>query len=781
MISSVALILLQPSPLPKVITKSIKFKPGVVLSPIEREDGTDAALVIRGKNLVVDFNGLVLRGSPETTAPNLRKGTGIRVEGENITLKNLKVHGYKVAVMAKGVKGLQVLNSDFSYNWKQKLLSTLEKEDGADWMSFHRNEKDEWLRFGAGLYLRDCDGAVIKGVTIKGGQCGLMITETDGAKILGNDFSFLSAVGLGMYQSSGNLIQQNKIDWCVRGYSHGKWNRGQDSTGILIYEQSHKNTFAYNSVTHGGDGFFLWAGQTTMDTGKGGCNDNLLIGNDFSHAPTNGIEATFSRNAFVNNLVLECWHGGWLGYSYESLVLGNMFGLNAEAIAWEHGQNSIIKSNVFHRDNQGIVLWQKKSEDPNWGYPKFRDTSSKNNRIEKNTFFGIPQYALNLRNTKGVSVLDSVFNSNGRLLSIDADAQPVVWKNSLVKATPENWAKDTALHAASGLRAETGVNYQVPQALMQGSGNVILGLDPRREDYLARFKTSWDPKTSPKWQKEVDALYKGSLPKIPAWRKDLPNPFIKQGETRGRRWILVDDWGPLDFQSPRLWPRSQTSTEKGAQVTFEILGPEGTWTAEKVPGLILDQNSGKVPGMVTATFPPGVNLQEIKLVYRGKKKGLDYRGVVIPAGTPARLSWMRFKVAIDWSVKWFAYDSQKEDPRTNYEGWIARASGATAPVKTMDLNYDWWGEPAKDLPRDYFGTLAEGTFEISPGRYTLNVTSDDGVRVWVDGKKVIENWTYHGPTLDTASLQLGGKHTIKLEHFELNGFSSLKVGLEPVR
>ena len=35
-----------------------------------------------------------------------------------------------------------------------------------------------------------------------------------------------------------------------------------------------------------------------MDTGQGGCNDNLLYGNDFSHAPTNGIEATFSRNAF---------------------------------------------------------------------------------------------------------------------------------------------------------------------------------------------------------------------------------------------------------------------------------------------------------------------------------------------------------------------------------------------------------------------------------------------------------------------------------------------------
>ena len=39
----------------------------------------------------------------------------------------------------------------------------------------------------------------------------------------------------------------NRFDWCVRGYSHGVYNRGQDSAAILIYEQSCRNTIAYNS------------------------------------------------------------------------------------------------------------------------------------------------------------------------------------------------------------------------------------------------------------------------------------------------------------------------------------------------------------------------------------------------------------------------------------------------------------------------------------------------------------------------------------------------------
>ncbi len=76
----------------------------------------------------------------------------------------------------------------------------------------------------------------------------------------------------------------------MRGYSHGFYNRGQDSAGLLMYEQSSRNRVFTNSITHGGDGLFLWAGQSTMDTGQGGSNDNHFEANDFSHAVTNGIE-----------------------------------------------------------------------------------------------------------------------------------------------------------------------------------------------------------------------------------------------------------------------------------------------------------------------------------------------------------------------------------------------------------------------------------------------------------------------------------------------------------
>src|SRR6185503_7479002 len=171
--------------------------------------------------------------------------------------------------------------------------------------------KDEWLESGAGIYLADSDDAEIDNTTIVQGQNGLMLARSNRAKVWNNTVSFLSGLGIALYRASENTIMHNRVDWCVRGYSHTFYNRGQDSAGILIYEQSNRNVVAFNSVTHGGDGLFLWAGQTTMDSGTGGANDNIFANNDFSWAPTNGMEATFSRNVFVRNRIVGSDHGLW--------------------------------------------------------------------------------------------------------------------------------------------------------------------------------------------------------------------------------------------------------------------------------------------------------------------------------------------------------------------------------------------------------------------------------------------------------------------------------------
>ena len=161
---------------------------------------------------------------------------------KNVIIKNLKARDYKVALLARNVDRLILDNCDLSYNYRQHLNSTQEKEDVSDWMSYHHNEKDEWLRYGAAIYLRNCNFAIITNCKVTGGQNALMMMECNDGKIYNNDFSLTQELALEC-TCNRNEVSYNRVDFNVRGYSHGVYNRGQDSAGILVYEQSNQQFF----------------------------------------------------------------------------------------------------------------------------------------------------------------------------------------------------------------------------------------------------------------------------------------------------------------------------------------------------------------------------------------------------------------------------------------------------------------------------------------------------------------------------------------------------------
>lgn len=435
-----------------IIRHSVKFKSGVY--KIDAKTELDlSVIVIEGENITIDFNNAILQGSNNTNRPDEFFGVAILVKNsKNIIIRNLTARGFKIAMLARNTQRLTVDNCDFSYNYRQRLNSTQEKEDISDWLSHHHNENDEWLRYGAAIYLRKCDQATITNCKVTGGQNGLMMMECNDGMIYNNDFSFNSGLGIGIYHSSRNNIMYNRLIFNVRGYSDGVYNRGQDSAGILVYEQSDDNLFYKNNVTHSGDGFFLWAGQTTMDNGQGGCNDNVVMGNDFSYAPTNGVEVTFSRNTIVDNRIFECEHGIWAGYSYETNISNNKFRNNRIAIAIEHGQRNKITYNIFYQDKEAIRLWGNKEEPSDWGYPKYRDTRSKDYIIVSNSINKVP-FVFNIGRTENLRVfnnsvkdcdlifktdstdvgLDTTFNEElAAQLSVDTSIEVPVIKN------PEN-------------------------------------------------------------------------------------------------------------------------------------------------------------------------------------------------------------------------------------------------------------------------------------------------------------------------------------------------------
>lgn len=682
-----------------VITRTTRIPAGTHL--LKSAGLEHPVFTIRGSNITVDFTGVTLRGAPAGADPDTFTGLAVLVDGgDDVTIKGLNAHGYKIGVLARKSAKLHITGANLSYNWKPRLYSLVEHESLLDWMSYHHNDKDQWLASGAGIYLADSNDAEIDHTTIVQGQNGLMLARSNNARIWNNTFSFLSGLGIALYRASGNTILHNNVDWCVRGYSHTFYNRGQDSAGILMYEQSGKNVVAFNSVNYGGDGLFLWAGQSTMDTGEGGANDNVFYDNDFSFAPANGIEATFSRNVFYGNRVEGNRHGIWGGYSFDSWIVANEFARNGEAIAIEHGQDNRITDNIFDGDETAIRLWKNPTQDPNWGYPKHRDTRSRDYVIAGNTFAGNAT-ALKIAETQNVRVLTNRFEKVATVATLTGDTRNV------------------------------GIGEEV-----------TVPLRPRPT---------------------LDV----TLPKPMPGGMDAKMP---DAERRGREAIIVDEWGPYDWKSPKLWPAGRSDA---TPLTLNVLGPAGEWKVASVRGATVDPSEGRVPGTVVVTPAPGGLVDyDVRLSYRGAAV-VGPRGDAVAAGAPYTFGYSRFFVPADWQIRYYTFDEASR-PDKNPEGFARVLAGAPVKADRRDtLDYMSGGPIAEGLPRDGVALVAEADIDLPPGDYTVRTISEDGVRVRMDGETIIERWDVHGSAIDTAPIT-GGKRRFKVEYYEAGGFAELR-------
>src|SRR6185436_13036747 len=84
-----------------VVDRSITVRPGTYQVAASTDLSTPA-LTIRGENITVDFNGAVLRGSPDGADPDTFAGVGILIDGgSKVTLENAVIRGYNVGILAR--------------------------------------------------------------------------------------------------------------------------------------------------------------------------------------------------------------------------------------------------------------------------------------------------------------------------------------------------------------------------------------------------------------------------------------------------------------------------------------------------------------------------------------------------------------------------------------------------------------------------------------------------------------------------------------------------------
>ncbi|SCL34098.1 Glucose/arabinose dehydrogenase, beta-propeller fold [Micromonospora rhizosphaerae] len=97
------------------------------------------------------------------------------------------------------------------------------------------------------------------------------------------------------------------------------------------------------------------------------------------------------------------------------------------------------------------------------------------------------------------------------------------------------------------------------------------------------------------------------------------------------------------------------------------------------------------------------------------------------------------------------------------------------------VDFDWGGgSPGDGIPVDHFSARWTKSAQLAAGSYAFTVTSDDGVRLFVDGVKVLDKWTIQGGNTYTVTRQLGeGTHQIVLEYFESAGSAVARFGYVP--
>ncbi|MGH7620396.1 MAG: glycoside hydrolase family 3 C-terminal domain-containing protein, partial [Gemmatimonadaceae bacterium] len=86
--------------------------------------------------------------------------------------------------------------------------------------------------------------------------------------------------------------------------------------------------------------------------------------------------------------------------------------------------------------------------------------------------------------------------------------------------------------------------------------------------------------------------------------------------------------------------------------------------------------------------------------------------------------------------------------------------------------------PGRGLPFDWYSVRWTGTLNVPPsGVKRLGIEGNDGYRLYLDGKRIIDDWEKrsYGSTLATVHLEPGTSHDIRVEYFESTGNARVKL------
>jgi hypothetical protein len=107
-------------------------------------------------------------------------------------------------------------------------------------------------------------------------------------------------------------------------------------------------------------------------------------------------------------------------------------------------------------------------------------------------------------------------------------------------------------------------------------------------------------------------------------------------------------------------------------------------------------------------------------------------------------------------------------------------SGAPVLLRTARAIQFNWGKasPGRAIGVDNFSARFSRPLTVVAGNYTIKARADDGVRVYVDNRLVIDEWRDGSTRESSVTLQLGGQHLFKVEYYERTGDANVRLLLQ---
>jgi hypothetical protein len=274
--------------------------------------------------------------------------------------------------------------------------------------------------------------------------------------------------------------------------------------------------------------------------------------------------------------------------------------------------------------------------------------------------------------------------------------------------------------------------------------------------------------------KEVSSLLKWDLSAVPAGSRldsatvtvtvTNPSPQTYQAYDLKQPWVeAAATW--QQYASGQSWEEAgaKGSLDRGAQVGSLSAPTTGNRTFSLSPALVQewidDPSSNRGIVIANAANTDGVVFFTREAADASLRPSLSVNYSETPAPPPT--------------------DScAKGEFRAQYHN-EAKAFG-TQPVLTRcepAINNDWGSRsPASGVDADLFTTRWVGTFDFEASDYEFTATADDGVRLWVDGQPLIDQWKDQAATTYRATRTMtAGQHEVKVEYYENAGAAVAKV------